>query len=232
MKKYLFFILVSCLFSCSDKHSESGFELNGRLGNGSGAVVYLEQLTDAGAKPVDSVTADDNGAFVLYTKLPEPGFYNLKVSERSFATLILDSTQKVRVEGNAQDLGNTYRVSGSVDSEWFWELNETSKNNYSRRDSLQREFQTWLNSKNVTQEQVDSLDKVIGQHYDQLIENHNKYLVDFIDKHPGSFASLAAVQQLKEEEFPGSYKKIEKALGARYPGSVYVKLFLERSSNK
>lgn len=233
MKKVFYLFSVLLFFSCSDKNSPNeGFELKGNLTNGNGAAIYLEQLSNEGATTIDSALIDDKGEFTLNTELPEPGFYNLKVSESSFATLILDSLQKVTVSGDAGDLGNTYKVSGSEDSQLFWEVNEISKNNYHKRDSLQKVFQSQLNSQNPDQKTIDSLDKAIGFNFDLLVESHNKYLVNFVEQHLSSFASLVAIQQLDEAEYSRYYVMLDSALSAKYPNSMYVKLFHERSSQK
>lgn len=224
----VFFVLLVLIYSCSNKHSESdkiGFELRGKLTDSKGEVVYLEQMSPDGLKIIDTTEVDEKGEFLFTTRLPEAGFYNVKISNRNFATLILDSTQKVFLEGNTQDLGNTYKVKGSEDSRFFWELNETSKDNYRKRDSLQKSFETYLNLKSENKKIADSLYKVIEISFAKVIEKQNKYLTEFIDSHTASFASLAAIQQLDYDQYIDYYEKLDKSLNEKYPGSKYVNLF-------
>ena len=63
--------------------------------------------------------------------------------------------------------------------------------------------------------------------YNDLVEQHNKYLVSFIDKNLTSFASLAAIQQLPPEQYMDEYKKLDGGLFTKYPNSSYIKSFHE-----
>ena len=61
--------------------------------------------------------------------------------------------------------------------------------------------------------------------YTELVNQHNEYLKNFIEKNNSSFASLAAIQQLQPEEFMDSYIKLDDGLFKKYPNSAYIKAF-------
>lgn len=226
LKNVFLFLPLTILLACSNTGTSStDLELKGKLSNSHGENIYLEQLTPEAVKPLDTVQIDDKGEFTITAPVTETGFYRLKISENNFATLILDAGQHVMIQGDAQDLGNTYTVDGSPDSKLFWELNKRSADNYRKRDSLQKTFQAFVNIAKMDSMRIDSMSNVMEKPYKKLIETHNKYLQEFIQKNNSSFASLAAIQQLPAEEFLPTYEKLDEGLMKKYPNSSYVKSF-------
>lgn len=214
---------LAFLLACNSE--PKGFELKGKLDNSHGEMVFLELMSTDGIKTVDSVTLDDKGEFVMTPYMSDIGFYRLKISPKNFATFIFDTNQQVTVTGNAEDLGNTYTVEGSPDSKLFWEINQVSIKNYRQRDSLQKTFQAYVNMVKMDSVRMDSMSNALEKPYNELINQHNNYLKDFVEKHPESFASLVAIQQLPAEQFMDTYIKLDGTLLAKYPNSAYAKSF-------
>ncbi|HEX8516161.1 MAG TPA: TlpA disulfide reductase family protein [Bacteroidia bacterium] len=225
-KNILLLLPFTLAFACGNTGSSgSDFEIKGQLSNSHGENVYLEQLTQEAVKPLDTAQVNEKGEFTLNAPITETGFYRLKISDKNFATLILEPGQKVTISGDAQDLGNTYTVKGSPDSELFWELNQRSGINYRQRDSLQRIFQAFVNTAKMDSLRIDSVSKQLEKPYTKLVNDHNKYLQEFIEKNSSSFASLAAIQQLPPEEFMQTYIILDRGLYAKYPNSSYIQSF-------
>lgn len=228
-----YFSIFLLLFSaCSDSNTSSdGFELKGKLGNAHGDTLFLEQMGTDGLIKVDTAILDENGEFTMTPVITEIGFYRLKTSDRNFATFIFDANQKVSITGDVADLGNSYNVEGSEDSKLFWEINQVSADSYRRRDSLQKIFQAFVNMTQMDSLRIDSMSNELEKPYTQLVNEHNQYLKDFIEKHTSSFASLAAIQQLQPDEFMDTYFKLDDGLFAKYPNSKYIKAFHEGVSS-
>lgn len=226
---FCFSIFVLLFSACSDTNSGSseGFELKGKLGNAHGDTLFLEQMATDGLKPVDTAILDENGEFAMNPVINEIGFYRLKTNDRNFATFIFDSNQKVSITGDVADLGNSYNVEGSPDSKLFWEVNQISATNYRKRDSLQKIFQAFVNVTQMDSIRIDSMSDALEKPYTELVNAHNQYLKEFIEKNPASFASLAAIQQLRPEEFMETYIRLDAGLFAKYPTSPYIKSFHE-----
>jgi len=235
LKTTLLLLPFALAFACSNASSTSStdLEIKGKLSNTHGETVYLEQLSAEAIKPVDTAVVDEKGEFIMNAPVTETGFYRLRISDKNFATLILDSGQHLTITGDAQDLGNTYQVEGSPDSKLFWDLNQRSAANYRKRDSLQRSFQAFAGSLTVPGKtlakkdsiRIDSMSNALEKPYMALISEHNTYLQNFIEKNPASFASLAAIQQLPAEEFLPTYIKLDERLFKKYPNSSYIKSF-------
>lgn len=217
---------VILLAGCSNTNPGSGsFELTGKLDNSHGETIYLQQLSADGVKDLDTATLDDKGEFKMDAKIAEIGFYRLKITDRNFATFIFSPNDNVKVTGNVENLGNSYTVQGSAESQLFWELNKASVANYGKRDSLQKLFQSFVNSAKMDSTRIDSISNALEKPYTALIDQHNQYLKKFIESNLTSFASLAAIQQLPAEQFGDLYKKLDAELIKKYPNSSYTKSF-------
>jgi thiol-disulfide isomerase/thioredoxin len=224
-------ILVAFVACSNSNSATNGFELTGKFTNGNNQTVVLEKLSTTGVTPVDTAIVDENGEVKMSADIPETGFYRLRISEKNFATLILSPNEKVTIKGDANDLGNTYTVEGSVDSKLFWEVNKASANNYRQRDSIQRYFQAYINmvppGQQMPQAKIDSLSNALEKPYTLLVDTHNEYLKSFIEKNNSSFAALAAIQQLPSDKFFPTYVKLDEGLFKKYPTSDYIQKFHE-----
>jgi thiol-disulfide isomerase/thioredoxin len=218
--------------ACSNSNSENEFELTGKFTNSNGETIIFEQMAPDGLKALDTAIIDENGEIKINVAIPEKGFYRLKISDKNFATFILDTNEKVTVGGNAADFGNTYTVEGSPDSKLFWEINQASMLNYKKRDSLQKAFQTFVNISQMDSIRIDSMSNALEKPYMVLVKEHNDFLKNFVEKNTTSFAALAAIQQLPPEEFLDTYIKLDAGLFGMYPNSSYIKAFHEGVSGQ
>ncbi len=227
IKNTLLLLPLLLFMACSTSNSATaGFELTGKLTNTHNEHLYLEQLSPTGITKIDSVTLDEKGEFKMSAQIKEIGFYRLSIAEKNFATFIFSPNEKVTVTALANDLGNSYQVEGSPDSKLFWDVNKASANSFRQRDSLQRMFQAFVNTEKDTMK-IEAMSKQLEGPYTAMVNAHNEYLKSFIEKNSTSFASLAAIQQLKAEGFLPTYLKLDEALFAKYPNSPYIKSFHE-----
>jgi thiol-disulfide isomerase/thioredoxin len=225
---------VILLAACSNTNpqSASGTEIKGTLSNSNGGSIYLEQMSASGFKSIDTATINEKGEFDMTPDIKDPGFYRLKVSDKSFATLILNSKEKVTVNGNAADLGNTYTIEGSPDSKLFWDISQASANNYRKRDSIQRVFQQYTSTHQNDPAGTEAMSKALEAQFNTVVGQHSIYLKQLIEKNITSLAALAAIQQLNTEEYLPLYFKLDEALFAKYPTLEYVKMFHQDVVNK
>ncbi|MFY9308699.1 MAG: TlpA disulfide reductase family protein [Bacteroidia bacterium] len=223
-------ILAAC--SNTNPQPKGDTEIKGKLNNGNGGSVYLDLMSTQGFVPVDTAVMDEKGEFTMNLDVKEPGFYRLKTSDRSFATLILTGKEKAIVNGDASNLSNTYTVEGSPDSKIFWEISQASAKNYKSRDSLQMVLQTFANTHQNDPAAIQSMNKALENQYFSLVAEHNKYLSNLVEKNGSSLAALAAIQQLPSEDYLPLYFKLDESLFAKYPNSEYVKMFHQDVVNK
>lgn len=219
---------IAALAACkSGSNSSSGaFELKGTLtGGGEGMSIYLDRLSTQGTFHVDSTKIEKGGTYVFHTPHIMKGFYNLRITDADYATLILDSAEHVTVDGNSQFLGNTYTVTGSEDSKLFCEVNSTMKRTEMKMDSLKKLYQALIGTYGNDTIRMDSLSKAFEKPYDDMMTSQKNYVTDFIKAHPTSFACLAYIQMLPFDENSSTYFTLDDALNKAYPKSPYVAMF-------
>jgi thiol-disulfide isomerase/thioredoxin len=207
--------------------------------------IYLADVNSSRPKIIDSAKVNKNGEFYFTKKVPEKGFYNIQISPSNFATIILDSSEKIIFEGDAKNLGETYKVSGSTDSEIFLRFNQFTKKKFKemessrmKQDSIRRVYEAYLNTTSDSLF-LDSLSKEIepvfnsfSENYKKLADETNAYIKKFIDENTSSFAVLAAVQLLNPEREIGYYIKVVDTLMAKYPNVENLKGFKKYVDNK
>lgn len=232
MKNFLIAVTAAFIFiSCGEngeKNNAARTYAKGKLTNAAeGDKLYLEQLTPQGVKVVDTAVVAASGEFVFNKFSPPTGFYNIKAAEGNFATVILDSAGTVTLEGSAQDIGNTHTVSGNKEAELFWEMNEKAKKNYRQRDSLSRVYEREFNAGRIDPNKINDVQRDLQNKFDSIVDKHEAYIKSFIDRNPGSFATLAAIQQLNPDENFEYYEKVSSELYKKYPNSPFVKLLYD-----
>lgn len=229
VKTNVFVIAVLLLFSSchTSKKKSSTFELKGDLAQaGEGIKVYLDRLAPNDTiEHLDSTTIDKGGNFVLNTDGIYKGFYTIRIGKGDFATLILDSNEKVLLTGNAQNLGYTYNISGSPDSKLFWEYNMKSKIHMMQLDSMEHLFDAKVNSLHNDKQKLDSLSNTFERPFDSILDYYQVYLKNFIRTNISSFTCMPATQELNPFKDEDYYYSLDSGLMSRYPNSVYVKLF-------
>src|SRR5436190_1723457 len=159
-KTTIFLASVALFASCGRTKNNGSFELKGKFDNSKAETIYLEKLSSQQPVVVDSTTVDENGEFEFLNYQPKIGFYRIKVSAQNFAMLVLDSNDKVRLSGNINDLGNTYKAEGSDETKLFMEFNELSKKRDLRLDSLNKAFQAVMESEKMDSKKMDSVSRI------------------------------------------------------------------------
>jgi peroxiredoxin len=226
-KKHLVYLsAITFLAACTNSNKSGDFELTGTLTDGGvGMNIYLDNLTTNGIVHLDSTKIMAGGKFAFHTNGIYKGFYNLRISEGDYATLILDSNEHANVDGSSQFLGNTYMVTGSEDSKLFCEVNNVMKKTEMAVDSMKRLTDAFINTVGSNKAKMDSLQSAMEKFYSDKMLTQRNYISDFIKKHPSSFASLAFIQILPYEENESTYTMVDEALTKAYPKSKYTIMF-------
>lgn len=223
MRKLLIFGLIPLFLYCSSD-KRGNVTIIGTLNNSNGEKLILEQLTFSHAIAKDSVVVDKNGNFEINTNLPEKGFYRLKINDKNFLVLILDTIETINIKANASNMADGYTIDGtSEDSKLLQILNEQMKKSAIKRDSLQRVFMSKQGDPNIEQ-----IGLQLEAEFNTIINEQIDYIKKFISNHKYSFASLAAIEQLNPESDLEIYKILHDGLNEKFPNSSYVQAFTSR----
>ncbi len=227
--------LLIALTSCENEKRNSAFQLKGNFTNSKGETIYLEKL--AGQKPVlvDSTQINDKGDFEFTNYDPKIGLYRIKVNEQNFAMLVLDSADKVTVNGNIADLGNTYKVEGSPETKLFIEFNDLSKKDRVRLDSLTSVFQNLAGmlgldklqqtNPDLAAKRGDSLSKTLEVPYMALLDIANANMAAKIKQNTNMYSSVMAIQSLNPDKYFDLFVELDKNLIKKYPNNQNILMF-------
>ena len=222
MKKIVLLSILSIiLFSCGEKKPTENSSVTGNITNlAEGSKVYLDYLTPAKIFTKDSATIDDEGNYSFNYQIESLGYYRLRINNQNFINLILTTGEKPTINGDGNDLMDTYTIEGSPQSSQLKEFNLAIKADFMLQDSLNKVYQA---NKNDPQLFVEIQKASI------MSENRLKvYYMNLIDKNPGSLISLAAVQQLDPKVYAEEFKKVDEALAETMPETPYYRVFHQK----
>jgi peroxiredoxin len=239
VKKIFPFVLVlaALTFACK---KPNGFVISGKITNAEGKYLYLDELKVASSVPIDSVEVEKDGSFEFTGKINYPNFFLLRLNEKNFVTLLVDTTEKITVFGDAANFSRDYIVKGSPGSLLVQELNSRLTKTKHKLDSIHSRMIVFRTRENY------SLEKIRWeQEMADIKKSQIEYSTGFVQKHPFSMSSVLALYQKFDDsnyvvQDLQSLKVAASALNTVFPKSEHVKalyantmrLMAEEKNNK
>lgn len=192
--------------------------LSGKIEGGSGQEITLQLLLPSEIISVDTAVIGEDGSFAFSKTIVENiGFYRIRQGDQNFITVILEPGEML-ILNSEWNLGSVpYTVSGSKESERLQRLNDQMTKIFLAQDSMNNVYQN--NQNNV--ELVMQLQK----EFDEMTTNNKVFAKNFIEEDPGSFANLAAAEQLNPETDTDLFRQMDKELAKKYVETEYYKEF-------
>ncbi len=221
MKKIFPIIVLAALFFACSK--PEGFVIEGKVTNAEGKYLYLDELRVASSVPVDSVKLKKDGSFKFKGKISYPNFYLLRFSEKNFVTLLVDTTEKITVYGDAANFSHDYIIEGSSGSLLVQELNNHLTKTKHKLDSIRNRINAFRNREDYSVQRIKW-----GQEMADIKQNQIRYSSNFVQKHPFSMSSVLALYQKFDDsnyvvQDLQSLKVAASALNSVFPKSDHVK---------
>ncbi len=180
-------IAVTILFGCAEK-KYGGFTVSGKVSNGGGQKIYLQELPFAGSEPLilDSATLKENGKFELRATALEEGLYRLSL-ERGPEVLLINDEKSIRVNIDVNQPKN-YEIEASDASKSL----QTLFAKYSVADSS---LMVVFNSLESLKQQSgsDSLIQVLTKNRDNELVSINNIVNEFINNSKSPAAIYYAI---------------------------------------
>ena len=146
--------------------------------------LYLEHLGLSGIEPIDSVKLNQKGTFKFKVPAPKnPEFYQLRL-DHQVAIFAVDSTETLRVTGDANDLFNTFRVENSPVNDQIREINHQYRQTVKEIEELAEKH------KEKSIDDVTYLNRL-----DSVVNEYKTFASKIILGNPGSAAAYYAVFQ-------------------------------------
>lgn len=212
--------LASFMFACN---KPNGFVISGKITNAEGKYLYMDELRVASNVPIDSVKIKKDGSFEFKGKISYPNFFLLRLNEKNFVTLLVDSTENILVFGDAANFSRDYVVEGSPGSLLVQELNNHLTKTKHKLDSLSSRLIVFRTHENYQQERVKWQQELADIRRKQI-----EYSTAFVQKYPFSLASVLALYQKFDDsnyviQDLHSLKVAATALHTVFPRSEHVK---------
>ena len=225
MKNLLSLVFI-LLIAQSCGSGSNQFTIEGSLENANNEKLYLVELKTDGVNKVDSVQLGQEGNFEFTGYTETPKFFLVRTTPRNSVTLVVEPDDDITLEGDAQNLGNNYTVSGSEGSREVMQLRKRLETTIASLDSLGKIYKD-----NPGQEEQGALRTRLNEESRKIVQRQKEYTKDFIDRNLNSLASLMALYQqigprsyvLNPQQDFAYFEKVDSALMANYPNSEPVK---------
>ncbi len=217
-------ISISILFIACGSESGNKKESNlieGQIIGLTTDKLFLIDLIQPKAGPVDTAFVDQEGNFEFDYQPEQKGFYRITISNDYSLILPLAAGDEIRINGHTADY-NSFKIEGTKDVERMVELNKFLKQNVTKSQALEQEFQQYNGPDNR-----DSLIAVFRGRYSKIEEKKVIHLKALIDTDPNLFSNLAVIEQMPRigADNIAYYKKVDEALAASYGESPFYKNF-------
>ena len=216
---FIAFCISIMLLACgSEAASKKKPILKGTISGLTTSELYLIDLLQPKAGPVDTAIVNPDGSFMFDYEPKMKGFYRVTISKNFALVTPLASGETVKVFGDVNQLVNM-SIEGTEDAVQMKELNDFLRKNTMESQGLEQEFQQYANTP-----QRDSMLTVLRARFANSEKKKVSVLKALIDKNPGSFSNLAVIEQMPDTE-TDYYVKVDKALAEKYAKSPFYTNF-------
>jgi len=221
--------IITILLLAGCGKNENRFTIKGKIAHGSGKSIYLEELLVSSTKPVDSTKIDSKGEFEFKGETNIPTYYLLKLSDRKFITLLVDSMEEVTVEADIANFERDYRVIGSFGSVQVKKLNDRLLETRHKLDSLKS-----LDNLYKGYPDYPELSRQWDEEAKKIRQEQTEFSKQFVNNNPFSMASvLALYQKFDNDKYVlndlHTMRVAASALNSIYPESGHVKALYQNT---
>lgn len=230
LQKLLFAIAIVILSASCQGPGAGIARVKGSLTDASGFKLVLQEMGTRDVHPVDSIVPGPDGTFSFALVVNEPGYWLLKAPTGKILVLLLNAGDMVELTGSALDFPDHVVVKGPEETMLLHDFFVYTRLNERKVDSLEM----------LLVEQQDSsgyylLTQRLDTSFRQIWESQVLYEKEFIDKHPGSLASLVVLNYafgmspvLSPEEDFEYYAKLDSVLFKKFPENKHVQYHHQR----
>ena len=215
MKKILVLFSVLFIFSCTSKHQNGLFTVNGDLKNAPDQKVFLEQLFFNQNPPqVLDTTEMKNGKFEVKANAAEEGLYRVRF-EKNAGYIFINDKDDIDFSADANDsVLSTTKFNTPANAS----LTRLIMTLDSIHTNLMQEAQS---RKNYQQQQNDSLAFIADNNFNISNEWYNNFLVRYIDTAASPVTALFALSYAQDVEMD-TIKNVLASLTKKFPKNSSV----------
>lgn len=232
MRKILFLFSIFTVIACS--RSEK-IKIHGLFSESGEKYLFLDELNIDNTGQIDSVIIEKDGTFTFTFRVSEPSFYQLRVADNNFITLLAEPGEKIRITSSSAFLPEAYTVEGSEGSSLVKELDDRLFATQVKMDSISLIYEN-----NITKPGFDTLQPILDKEYVQIISDQRKANIRFILENIASLASIKALYQKLDSTTYVLYdskdlqylKIVADSLKVKYPESKHTRALVTNLENE
>ncbi len=230
MKKAYYLLLLfilplpACQFNGDEGVRHDFFIIRGQLENAESIVLKIQELTTTDLLPVDSIMTAPDGSFSYRAKLEEAAYLVFRTDRDNHITLVVEPGEEIIVHGDAMNLPDSHRISGSEASVLLSSFRCKMDRNYERVDSLAEVFR-----RSKYQDDFISVRQELESAYRSIFREQQALARQFIRDNPQSLASIIVLYHyfgnhllLKESEDFEYFELLGSSLSTAYPTNRHV----------
>lgn len=190
--------------------------VKGKMTGCSSEKIYFDEVDVYTTRAVDSMKLKRNGNFRFRDNSRFTKFYQLRLANGETIQLLLEPGERAEIKADCNNLLNSMKIKGSEGSILVNEIIAALLKVTDKLDSISNLYENTTDS--------GLRDNLVSE-YEQIMNDHRKYTIEFLLKHSTSLASFRALYQqydddlfvlnkLKDLQF---YKIVTDSLVRKYP---------------
>jgi peroxiredoxin len=211
--KYLAFAFFATLFACNT--APDGNYISGTLENGAGQTIFFNQVNNNNIEKIDSVVVGSDGKFQLKNSATKFNFYTMSFADGNMVVLLTDSTENIKLDGDANKILTNYSVSGSKHSEVLRNYYSGASKYRDQLDSLQRAIQA------LGPNMADPRRATMVSDFEKIRDQYQDYQINYIDQNASSPACLSILSELDPTQNLESFKKVHAGIAESFGDHFY-----------
>jgi len=230
-----FFGITSCNNTSSNSNTNNSgeaYSVKLELLNSAGKKIILTHLSPKQTLEADTVIIDNEGKAVFSGNVSNEELFLLHTEDNSvFSYLAINKSNNILVKGDYSNFINTYTVTGSEASNLLKQVNMHNVN----ANNKMLEYSSIINAEQDKLKR-DSLIVVANEKLADVLKSEKNFIINFINEHPGSFASFLALQNKvlnfyvldieKDHDLFVYYEKVAEGLKKNNPNADYTKMII------
>ena len=157
----------------------------------AGKYIFLDELKSDKVITVDAVMLSGDGSFEMKIKIKNPSFYQLKINQNNFLTMLVEPGEKIKMTSHFDSLNYPVVVSGSKGTGLIADYNKKLLSTRNKIRGLNDLFNNNTGRSDMTAF-IDSLDRLGDAYLNEI----NSYAKEFIDKNISSLATIPVLYSM------------------------------------
>lgn len=197
-------ILTLLTFACGGSSSSDGVKITGKVENPiDGEQVVLNEFSQTGLVPVDTIEVLPSGEFTFYVPVNAPTFYRLNFYNRQQITMVLDGNEsEVELMLEGDDPRGEVSIKGSKHTTYIKQLEGKIRDNQSDVNDLNQQAMEARQSNDA-----QAMERLTEEYY-ALMRVHQKDFKEYLWSITPSLAVIYGLENLPIEEHYAFYDSV------------------------